>query len=348
MRLRLVAVAAGFGAVCLCLPVVARTVPEPAAEALAKREPNPGLPILQAAARVQAESLWSGTQRIVTAAPGMTSSRDVQVTHIPGHGSDWQDSSGTARTADVLDPSLLMLLEANYDVHLVGPSTCSGREAQRVDVLRPGTVGAGSVAARFWVDAQGGLLLRRDVFDLDGSLLRSVTLRDVQIGPGSVDGGSRSLTPSSQDPLRPHGRHVPKAGLALLAKQGWPVPTVLPRGFSLYDARQLDAGMLQLAYSDGLATTSLFVQQGTLPAATHGQMRSVQGVQVWQGDGDPTRMAWQAGDHVFTMVSDATSDAREAAVAALPHETHSRGDDGVAARAWRGLERVGSWLNPFG
>jgi sigma-E factor negative regulatory protein RseB len=343
--LRLVVVTAGLGAAALCPPGLARVVPEPTGSTAVPERVSPALPMLADAARVGTARAWGGTQEIVSAAPGMTRTHTVHVEHVPGMGSAWQDETGTAISADVLDPSLLTVLAYNYDVRFGGTGTCAGRAARVVEVVRPGTVGAGAVAARMWLDAATHLLLRRDVFDLDGSVLRRVEMLDVHIAGTAAPAASATERPG--EVLRPRGRQLSRPALDLLVEQGWPVPAELPRGFALYDARWHGDGVLQLAYSDGLSTTSVFVQQGGLPASAAGVIRTVQGAQVWQADGVPTRMAWQAGKHAFTLVSDANTDAQEAAVGALPHEGVAAMQDGVGSRVWRGLERVGAWLNPF-
>lgn len=344
IRLRLAALLAGLGAVLACVPALARPIPEsPLEEAPAARGAQPGLPLLVAAARATRTQAWRGTQRVV--ASGAPETR-LEVRHLPGHGSEVRRPDGApVVAADVLDESLLGLLEHNYEVRLGGAARCAGRTAVVVEARRPGVVGAGAVAARFWVDRASHLLLRRDVHDLDGALLRSAEMTWLEVQrPAAMAVAEERVG----EVLRPRGERLSDEALALLGGQGWPVPRSLPRGFELYDARLLDGAVLQLAYSDGLSTTSVFVQHGGLPPGTSGLRRSVDGATVWQPAGDADRMVWTADGLTFTLVSDASADARDAAVTALPHRGVAVVEDGLAPRVWRGLERVGSWLNPFG
>lgn len=342
IRLRLAALLAGLGALVTCAPALSRVVPEPSVEESPVTRPASGLPLLVAAARASRTQAWHGTQRVSSAAAGTAS---MEVRHVPGHGSELRAAGGhPVVAADVLDESLLALLVENYDVRISGQAHCAGRPAAVVDVVRPGVVGPGAIAARFWVDRDSGLLLRRDVHDLDGGLLRSVEMTRLALVAAPV---VATVEERAGEVLRPRGQRLDEDALAVLAEQGWPVARSLPRGFALYDARLLDGDVLQLAYSDGLSTTSVFVQHGSLPATTSGLLRSVDGATVWQPAGEPGRLVWSADGLAFTLVSDASADARDAAVAALPHGTPGAVQDGLVPRVWRGLDRVGSWLNPF-
>lgn len=345
IRLRLVALLAGLGALLACAPALGRPVPDaPLEESPAVRDSRPGLPLLVAAARAARTQAWRGTQRVVASG---TPESHLEVRHVPGHGSEVRGPDGTpVVAADVLDESLLSLLENNYEVRVAGAGRCAGRLAVLVEAVRPGVVGPGAVAARFWVDRASALLLRRDVHDGDGSLLRSAEMTWLEVRPG--------VRPVEQEQeragsvLRPRGERLTTEALALLAEQGWPVPRSLPRGFELYDARLLDGQVLQLAYSDGLSTTSVFAQRGALPVVSSGLVREVDGASVWHPAGEPGRLVWSADGLAFTLVSDASADARDAAVAALPHAHEQVTEEGLLPRVWRGLDRVGSWLNPFG
>lgn len=342
IRLRLVALLAGLGALLVCAPALSRPVPDaPLEESPAARDARPGLPLLVAAARAARTQAWRGTQRVIAAGVPET---HLDVRHVPGHGSEVRGPAGTpVVAADVLDESLLSLLANNYQVRVAGSGRCAGRVAVLVEAVRPGVVGPGSVAARFWVDRASALLLRRDVHDLDGSLLRSAEMTWLDVRQDTV--------PVAQERagavLRPRGERLTPEALHLLAEQGWPVPRSLPRGFELYDARLLDGEVLQLAYSDGLSTTSVFAQRGAVPPVSSGLVRQVDGAAVWQPAGEPGRLVWSADGLAFTLVSDASADARDAAVAALPHVQEQVTEEGLAPRVWRGLDRVGSWLNPF-
>jgi len=126
--------------------------------------------------------------------------------------------------------------------------------------------------------------------------------------------------------------------------------TITSASFDLFEARLHDTGatpVLQLSYSDGLSTLSLFVQRGWLDGDPAGTARSLDGGTVWVEQGAPERVVWSGGEFTWTLVSDAASETVTEAVTALPHQLSVVDDDGVPERVWRGMARVGGWLNPF-
>lgn len=325
-RLRLAAVLTGVGALVVCPGVRASVLPDPGSDgSTAVQRSSPGLALLETAARVAVSHAWSATQRVITVSNGAS-----QVVVAPtGHGA----------AGGGVDEQLFGLLSSNYDV-TIGPTTvCQGRPARLVEVRRPGADGAAAVAGRFWIDMATGLVLRRDVMDLKGSVLRRVEILGLHLGPPA--------TAPVSDAAAPHGERLDAVGLAAMEQQGWPVPRSLPEGLELYDARWLDGEVLQLAYSDGLSTLSLFVQQGEVTPHATGIVRQVAGGPVWEAPGEPERVVWASGGHTWTLVSEADPALVDEVLAELPHTTHEITQDGLVPRIWRGLCRVGAWLNPF-
>jgi sigma-E factor negative regulatory protein RseB len=104
--------------------------------------------------------------------------------------------------------------------------------------------------------------------------------------------------------------------------------------------------VVQLAYSDGIFAASLFVQQGDLDSrALRGFRRErMAGTTVYTGDGLHRTVVWGGSTAVYTLVLDAPEPLGPQLVAALPH---TPADDGAVARLSRGIQRVGSWVNPF-
>jgi sigma-E factor negative regulatory protein RseB len=184
-------------------------------------------------------------------------------------------------------------------------------------------------------------VLRREVLDASGALLRRTELLGVRLGAATRT-ATTGLTVAA-----PLGERLDAPALAALEAAGWPVARSLPGELDLYDARRLPGEVLQLAYSDGLSTLSLFVQQGAMPPVQSGLVRRVGGARVWQSPGEPERVVWAAGGRTWTLVSDASPALVEQVLLALPHSGGGTTEDGVAPRVWRGLSRVGSWLNPF-
>jgi sigma-E factor negative regulatory protein RseB len=356
-RRRLVAVLAGAGLVVAAGPALAapREDPEEAA----------ALVLLTEAAQASRTLSYSGTQYVATWGPAATTTTLVEVQHAPGRGARVRTTAETdARepvvlASGVLDEQLLDVLRDRYVLRLAGQGHCAGRAAHVVEAHRPGAAGSEStVAGRFWIDHETGLLLRREVFDRQGRRLRSSAFLDLDVRPAS----SAVLPVLLRSAAGQHdaGEPVAPARLRRLRAEGYAVPERLPGGFVLFDARSrvhdgsrsgADGGgeVLHLAYSDGLSTTSLFSQPGELggtPPAGF-RPRAVAGEQVWASGDAPQRMVWPGGGRVWTLVSDAPDDAVTEAVGALPHEALPDAGAGWRARLSRGAARLAAVVNPF-
>lgn len=341
----LAAVAAGLAAVL------------PAAPARAE---DPPAALLEESAAASERLVYSGTTAVTAWRPTGTTSSLLTVRHdagglavqaTPTSAAGEGDAVVLARTA--LDGALLRVLETSYDLRMAGTGRCAGRDADVVEARRRG---ATTLAARFWIDRATQLLLRREVYDDAGRLVRSSAFLDVEIAPAPLAAASSAAsaavdaTPAGEETGEPVG----PADLDRLRGSGWPLPDRLPGGFVLFDARRpaRAAGstgqVVHLAFTDGLSTTSLFVQTGALGSSPPAGFvpRRMAGKQVWARDGAPERVVWSGGGHVLTLVSDAPDAGVAAAVGALPHgDLPSRG---VRARLSRGLHRLLSWANPFG
>lgn len=295
---------------------------------------------------VQFVSAWSDT--------GSTS-LVVEVDHRPGHGTTVRSNSTTQAPAadtflpaDGVAPSViggsnaLERLAGNYTVVLAGRRTVSGRPADLVEARWPGNH---RPAARFWLDAATGLVLRREVYDNQGRTTRASAFVEIVVGRAS---STQHLPPAMPDAW---SDEVDYSDRAAMTSKGWHCPDELPGALDLVDARRGEADgapILHLSYTDGLATVSLFEQRGRLDADNLDgyQLRDQGGQAVYVRDGMPQRVVWSAHGTVFTLVADAPASTVEDVVAALPHEPIE--DEGGWHRLGRGFERVASWFNPFG
>ncbi len=330
IRLRLLALLAGAGALLAGVPAVAQAAPR-SPEAAA-------LDLLTRAAQAASTRTWAGTQYVGTWRAGEQTSAVLEVSHRPGSGSTVRDAGrgDGAVVVPELDERLLRLLADHYDLAVAGTSRCVGRTAHVVEARRPGASGPAAVAGRFWLDTGSGLVLRREVYDGRGARLASSAFVDLQVEPA----GSGLRTPGRRD----------GDPAAVLPRDGWSPPRALPGGLELFDARVRDHGrgsVLHLAYSDGLSTLSVFAQHGALPdePGRGFSARQVRGTRAFVQPTAPERVVWQGDGRVFTLVSDAAPETVRAAVGALPRDPVP--DDGVLARLGRGVARMGSWLNPF-
>jgi sigma-E factor negative regulatory protein RseB len=284
--------------------------------------------------------------------PGASNSGEItvlDVTHLPGQGTvlveDAEDGTpgqagfaAATSGADTTRPNLLLgLLGRSYRLQLDQDGLVAGRPARQVVARRAD----GSVAARFWVDAATGLLLRRDVIAADGLLVRRSEFVQIALTAAPLGHLPVMLPP-------PSGRPLSDSALDRWSGDGWPCPRVLA-GLSLFDARSetgASGPVLHLTYSDGLSTVSVFVQPGRLdPSGLAGSAATVGGEPVWVRPGMPDEVLWSSGGHVITVVADAPADVVDAVVSSLPHLAD---DPGGWARVERGFARMVSWLNPFG
>ncbi|HEU4674394.1 MAG TPA: sigma-E factor regulatory protein RseB domain-containing protein [Motilibacteraceae bacterium] len=324
--------------------------------------------LLRRAAGAAGATSFTGTQMVSTWDREGAASYLLDVDNEPGaglsvrvhssatnpQGAGYTTVSGADNVASVGGSATgeeLRLLLDSYDLSVERSDRVAGRATTVVSAGRPG----GGVAARFWIDDASGLVLRREVYDAGGRMVRAAAFVDVDVDVAHFVKHPPPLLPGRS------GRELSGAELAAWDERGWACPKTLPAGLRLVDARSTTAGaaggqqgssaqqpILHLTYSDGLSAVSVFQQRGELdPAGLAGYRpeRWAGGREVLVSDGFPRRVLWSARGLVFTVVGDAADDAVDAAVAALPHETASR--TGVRERLRRGVERLGSWLDPF-
>jgi sigma-E factor negative regulatory protein RseB len=333
---RLVVLLVGAGLLLPAAPVLAGGR---LADAAASRHVEGGaLAVLERAVQAGRTVGYRGRQSVATWRDADERSATVlDVSHLPGHRSVLRTPNGSRAVPGVataaLDPRVVSLLAASYDLSLAGSGRCTGRSATVVEARRDD----GEVAGRFWIDDASGLLLRREVYGEAGRRLRSSEFVDLEVRPAA------DVPPEQTTDL--------PAAVEELRADGWRVPEGLPGGFRLFDAR-LSAPdepehVLHLAYSDGLSTTSLFAQRGALGSAPPDGFRreDVGGRPVWVRADVPERVVWSGGGRVWTLVSDAPGDVVRDAVATLPRDRAER--DGVLTRLGRGLGRLASALSPF-
>ena len=333
-RRRLLVAAVGAGVVLAALPALADVEPGRTGRTAAEVE---ALQLLARAAEAGRRLSYSGTQYVASWRDDAAAASLVELEHDPVRGSVVTGGDARAETTQalaVLDRRMLDRLAAGYALAVTGPGRCTGRAATVVEARRAD----GSVAGRFWVDRATGMLLRREVFDGEGTRVRSSAFVDLAVDEAPAAALRLSADGAAPDPQRPD--------TGALRRDGWHVPRQLPEGFALFDT-ELRGEVLQLAYTDGLSTLSLFAQDGELGTGGMSgfEREEVDGRPVWVRGAAPERVVWAGGDHVWTLVSDAPEAAVRAAVAALPHDPEP--DDGVGARLGRGLSRLGRMLNPF-
>ena len=318
--------------------------------------------LLRAAAAAPSSWAYEGTQWASAWEPG-AGERVVtrEVSHDPLDSTSWWDPSHPGKVHKVVAsrPSLLGtgavgLLVRHYSVRTDGAEDVAGRPTTRIAAYRPGTRPA-DVVARFWLDGESGVVLRREVYDPKGRVTRRSVFLDVDLWRvgGSGAGGEASTSepsPAATDDGRPWRAAMDSAAVARMSSYGWDCPRRLPGPLQLVDARRRgkDSTVVHLSYADGIASISVFQMDGRLdPASVAGYRRTeVDGDQVWVLDSVPRSVRWSSGGRVYTVLADAPQRTVDRAVVLL-HERADQGEGGPVDRLGRGLDRVASWFNPF-
>jgi sigma-E factor negative regulatory protein RseB len=328
-----------------------------AGDAAAVRRPTTdpeALDLLRETATAARRTPYEGVQiRTTWNAAGATTSA-VQVAHAPEaelvslHGSSLgaqHESPAGDGAAPVpgglagFTPATLDLLARNYVVLRTGDDRLCGRTAQVVEARRID----GSTAGRFWIDAQTGLMLQRELLDHRGRTVSSAGFKEVQIAWPRARNAGISGTPGMA--TAPWQDRLVDGELVTLREQGWVLPAALPGGFALQEARRSTGRrepVLHLSYSDGLAALSVFIQRGTLNARRlAGWWRAGDEPGVYRRESRQRWAVWESRGYVYTVLTDAPQGTADAVIAGLPH-----GDPGFWGRLEQGLARLGSWVSP--
>jgi len=342
-----------------------RNAPTPAAREIGPAETE-ALTLLRRAAAAQSVTSYEGRKLFGSWSTVGSESVLAEVGHEPGRGTWLRVTSAGARGdadreqiadgAGDLDEQALALLTDQYTLKVGERRRCIGRPATVVEAT---PIGGRQVAGRFWIDDDSGLLLRRELYDATGRTVRSSSFLDLDV-TAPATGPRRGLPASYNNGVKvPRQRSAEReadasllgeATLDRMRREGWVLPEVLPAGMVLYRARAVDVPgdekAVHLTYSDGLFSASLFAQRGRLDTSALRGFRpdKVGNVAVHSRNGLYRQLVWAGGDTVYTLVSDAPDTELKQVIGALPHDTPG---SGLRARVGRGIDRMGSWINPF-
>ncbi|MCP2336527.1 sigma-E factor regulatory protein RseB domain-containing protein [Actinomadura rupiterrae] len=311
------------------------------------------LRLLRAAADAAGAVSYQGERVLTTWGRHGTHTTTAQVEHAPGADVPLGVTRGT-----------LALLVRNYSLVRREDGTMCGRRAAVVEARRSD----GSTAGRFWLDADTGLMLHRELLDTEGRAVVVVGFNNFQIvrpatperapAPVPVRGSSvRADEPGDAEPYQPASgpmtrlpseESLTSAQVKQLREDGWPMPRTLPGRLALYDVRRSDGPsgdqILHLSYSDGLAVVSVFVQHGGLDKSRmKGWTRErLDGRTAYRRDTVRNWVVEQRGGYVYTVLTDAPESTASAAAEAFPE-----GHPAFWPRMRRGFGRLTSWANPF-
>lgn len=333
--------------VCAAVPVRAGSVVVTASSP----DEDDALELLARAEKASRQTPYEGLRFVAAWTETGATTFLLEVKHEPGRGTV-VDVVGTsahksgvmyerrARTgARGMSETTLRLLAAHYRLVIARSSPVAGRQARVVEARR----GDGSIAARFWLDRETGLLLRREIQNRHGRVVRASAF--IQLSFASPDRMAESPPAMPQ----PWSNRLRPAELASLRSQGWTIPRDLPGRLKLVEARRgvvRGRDVVHLSYSDGLSVVSVFVQRGSLATRrlSRWDKTSLDGCcVVYRQHTVPRRIVWAGEEQVYTVVADAPPRVVREVVTALPHE---RGAAGFWGRMASGFTTLGDWLNP--
>jgi sigma-E factor negative regulatory protein RseB len=311
-----------------------------------------GRKLLARAASTGQSASYSGTEQIAQTGVG----GPVSLTSAVVHQGDGQTvvrtsaASGASTSPEGVfgvTPSLVALLSEHYVTAYRGRGSAAGRAATVVDVYRFD----GSLAARYWLDQGTALPLRRALFDSSGRVIGEDSFVQVTFGAStSTSPGTAASTPAGAGtgpPAAPKLTWVsatsPARYLTSLTVQGWKLPATLS-SLPLHAADWADTAsgkVVDLEYSDGLYTASLFVERGTLGTSVAGSRRVRLAGQQTYVEGHS--VTWAGPGLVYTMIADAPETTVEQAVGTLPVSE----PPGLLGRLGRGLGRLARLASPL-
>jgi negative regulator of sigma E activity len=280
--------------------------------------------MMQRAADAAHSVSYSGRQSFLAYRNGGVIVAHVDVDARAGQGSQVMVNNQTGQqllkgftpaliSSRVVDDELLDLLARNYRLSGTHGASVAGRSSTVVMATRDGS---NFVAARWWIDDTTGIVLWQETYDKSGSVDLSFGFTSVSVSRGdsilehlpprlAVPRTSTSLTLSSATELNASGwsciRHL--AGLSLVR---------------IRSDRAEDPDTVQLIYSDGLTTVSVFEQRGLLTVVPEGSYWDP-ALKAHVRRGASGVATWQSGERVFTVVTDGSASLLTEAVESLPH-----------------------------
>ena len=285
--------------------------------------PDAARQAMQRAAETGDSLSYSGLKSFYGSRGGRTMAAVIQIESRTGQGSQIKVRSRTGQSllggfspaslpSRVVDDELVTLLEHNYDLSGIDSAFVAGRRAAVVAASRDGRV-----AARWWLDDATGLVLWQETYDDKGAVELSFGFTSIEISPSAelLDHLLPRLTSASTT------TSWTTSHATGLSAAGWSCRPELA-GLSLvrlHSDRAQNPQALHLVYSDGLNTVGVYEQRGRLDGTPNG-LHWEEPLEAYARHGASGAASWQAGDVVFTVVTDGPAEVLKAAVAALPHD----------------------------
>jgi sigma-E factor negative regulatory protein RseB len=191
---------------------------------------------------------------------------------------------------------------AKWDLRVQNGPDVAGRSTREVDAAHRG---GGRIRERLYFDDATGLLLRREQLDGHGRVERTIGFTTIGDTGGMFLGPGQAPQPPAHSASR-QPRNLDDVTAPFEA------PGTTGDAFRLVGRYGESGDTVHLFYSDGLFSVSVFEQQGALDWSSlppGGEPRTVSGrdAREYRTAGGVVTV-WQAGDVVYTTVSDAPSD----------------------------------------
>lgn len=186
--------------------------------------------------------------------------------------------------------------DANWDLQTAPGPIVASRATTVVVAADPSS---GTPRARFFIDSTSGTLLRRDVLDARGRLVRDVRFEALLPLGGTLQ------------PVHPRTTTADEPVTLPSVPSGYEAPRSIGRGFRLLGRYRQPDGTIQFYYGDGIFTLSLFEQEGTIDwgSLPPGTSMAVNGDQARVYETPMSSVAvWSHHGLVVTAISDAAPD----------------------------------------
>lgn len=261
-----------------------------------------------------------GVQQVSLWQDGRETSAQVRVEARPGQGSQVAvlDADGDAHRAGFIARTALQTgsfdrLAERYALSGAEGGEVAGRQATMVQAVTDG-----QVRARWWLDADTGLMLWSETYDEAGRALQSSGYESVEISAAedaflthlaprlSVSGATAAMSSGRVEELAGRGWGCSESVAGL--------PLVQVRGDNFGDP-----GMLRSTYSDGVHTLSVLQRHGALGSSPVG-FEWDPDLSAYRNSEVPAVATWQSGDTVVTVITDASARVLSAAIDELPHD----------------------------
>jgi negative regulator of sigma E activity len=291
----------------LLVAVAAFAVAVPHIDARNRQRDGEGAALLEQARVAALEGDYAGTVQVEWQTPAGTRTAQVHVRNADGvlyvdgerdlvaadsqryveGAGGWALAYGTEGAAELPDPT------DNWDFRVVRGPLIAGTPTRVVEIIDRDT---GEVRQRVYMEP-GSFVVRREILDENGDPYRVVEFVEFTAV------GKAPAVPDDYEESEPDEA----------AELPGDVPEEVGDGFELVNAYELDNGVTQLFYSDGLFAVSVFVDEGELDTGglpSGATTREIEGEEV-RAYATPTGdvLVWEDDDdRVVAWVSDAPPD----------------------------------------